>query len=96
MLKPEEIPVPEKKFQEAFGLSWKDALDQKVVYNAIDACKYLGECASCECDISTKIINCSLWLFCSSSVAFADHVILFSQQVWMRMVWTLCGVNARK
>ncbi len=42
LLKPEDIPVPEKKFEEAFGLTWKEALDKKVVYNAIEACKYLG------------------------------------------------------
>ena len=41
LLKPEEIPVPEAKFKEFFGVSWKDALASKSVYNAIEACKYL-------------------------------------------------------
>ncbi len=41
LLRPEQIPVPEQKFLEAFGLTWKEALDQGVVYNALDACKYL-------------------------------------------------------
>jgi len=40
--KPNELPVPAAKFQEAFGLSWEQALKDGVVYNAIDACTYLG------------------------------------------------------
>lgn len=42
LLKPKELPVPAAKFQEAFGLSWEKAMNDGVVYNAIDACKYLG------------------------------------------------------
>ena len=37
LLKPEEMPVPAAKFEEAFGLSWKDALAAGSVYNALDA-----------------------------------------------------------
>eukprot|EP00606_Chrysophyceae_sp_TOSAG23-5_P000462 GSChrysophyteH2.ASY1.ANO1.347.1 assembled CDS len=42
LLKPNTLPVPEDKFKAAFGLEWKDALADGVVFNAIDACKYLG------------------------------------------------------
>jgi hypothetical protein len=42
LLKPSEMPVPAAKFEEAFGLSWKQALADGVVFNALDACKYLG------------------------------------------------------
>ena len=37
LLKPAEMPVPAAKFEEAFGLSWKKALSDGVVYNALDA-----------------------------------------------------------
>lgn len=42
ILKPEQIPVPPQKFQDKFGLTWETALADKSVYNAIDACTYLG------------------------------------------------------
>jgi hypothetical protein len=42
LLKPNALPVPEAKFKESFGLEWNDALKKGVVFNAIDACKYLG------------------------------------------------------
>ena len=31
------MPVPAAKFEEAFGLSWKDALAAGSVFNALDA-----------------------------------------------------------
>ena len=37
LLKPVDMPVPVKKFEEAFGLSWKDALASGSFYNALDA-----------------------------------------------------------
>ena len=40
LLKPVEMPVPAAKFEEAFGLSWKDALAAGSVYNALDAVSY--------------------------------------------------------
>lgn len=42
LLKPRELPVPAAKFQEAFGISWESALSQGIVYNALDACAFLG------------------------------------------------------
>lgn len=42
ILKPAQIPVPANKFQDKFGLSWETALADGVVFNAMDACKYLG------------------------------------------------------
>jgi hypothetical protein len=42
LLKPDQIPVPNAKFQDAFGLSWEDAKAQGRAYNAIEACKVLG------------------------------------------------------
>eukprot|EP01035_Chromulina_nebulosa_P003252 gene3252-4428_t len=42
LLKPAQLPVPQEKFQQAFGLSWKDALEKGLVFNAMDACKHLG------------------------------------------------------
>jgi hypothetical protein len=37
------MPVPAAKFEEAFGLSWKDALAAGSVYNALDAVSYSKE-----------------------------------------------------
>jgi hypothetical protein len=42
LLKPKDLPVPAKKFEEAFGKKWEDALKEGSVYNALDACSYLG------------------------------------------------------
>ncbi len=42
ILKPAQIPVPEKKFEDSFGLTWVDALNTNRAFNALDACKHLG------------------------------------------------------
>ena len=42
LLKPEQLPVPEAKFEAKFGIPWKQALADGLVYNAIDACAKLG------------------------------------------------------
>ena len=42
LLKPDQLPVPEDKFEAKFGIAWKQALADKLVYNAIDACAHLG------------------------------------------------------
>eukprot|EP01039_Chlorochromonas_danica_P004945 gene4945-5428_t len=42
LLQPKDIPVPADKFEASFGLSWAQALEQKKVFNAIDACKELN------------------------------------------------------
>ena len=42
LLAPKDIPVPAAKFQDFFGLSYETALSEGLVYNAIDACTYLG------------------------------------------------------
>lgn len=42
LLTPDQLNVPEEKFSQKFGLEWKDALAQGVVYNAKDACDVLG------------------------------------------------------
>jgi len=42
LLQPKDIPVPPEKFLDTFGLTWEQALADKSVYNAIDACKVLG------------------------------------------------------
>merc|ERR1719506_2856228 len=42
ILKPDQLNVPEDKFQEQFGLSWKDALASGKVFNAMDGCAKLG------------------------------------------------------
>ena len=34
--------MPADKFEKEFGLNWQKALDAGVVFNALDACKYLG------------------------------------------------------
>ena len=41
LLKPSELPVPEDKFQEFFGVSFQDAIAQGTAVNALDACKKL-------------------------------------------------------
>ena len=42
LLKPEQMPVPASKFESQFGLKWEEALSKGNVYNALDACTYLG------------------------------------------------------
>jgi nucleoside diphosphate kinase len=42
LVKPDKLPVPAAKFQEKFGISWENALATGVVYNALDACTFLG------------------------------------------------------
>lgn len=42
LLKPNKLPVPKDKFKAAFGIEWEQALADGVVFNAIDACRYLG------------------------------------------------------
>lgn len=42
LLKPNQLPVPADKFKSAFGLDWETALEQGLVYNALDACKVLN------------------------------------------------------
>merc|ERR1740121_3569320 len=42
ILKPEQLNVPEDKFQAQFGLGWKDALASGKVCNAMDGCAKLG------------------------------------------------------
>jgi hypothetical protein len=42
ILPPSQLPVPNDKFEDKFGLSWSDALKSGNVYNAMGACKYLG------------------------------------------------------
>merc|ERR1740130_2387703 len=38
ILKPNELNIPEEKFEAKFGLSWADALAGGRVFNALDAC----------------------------------------------------------
>lgn len=42
LLKPNQLPVPAAKFKDAFGLDWEEALKQGLVFNALDACTFLG------------------------------------------------------
>ena len=42
MLKPAQMPVPKEKFAKEFGLDFDDAVAKGLVFNALDACKYLG------------------------------------------------------
>jgi len=42
LLQPKDLPVPAQKFQDTFGLTWENALNDGVVFNALDACKYWG------------------------------------------------------
>jgi len=42
ILKPDALNVPKPMFKEKFGLEWDDALSQKLVFNAKDACTELG------------------------------------------------------
>lgn len=42
ILKPEQLNVPADKFKEKFGVEWSQALAEKSVYNAMDACTFLG------------------------------------------------------
>jgi len=42
ILKPDQLNVPEEKFEKKFGLPWKKALAEGKVFNASDACKELN------------------------------------------------------
>jgi nucleoside diphosphate kinase len=42
LLKANQIPVPNEKFQESFGLPWETALAENRAFNAVDAMKELG------------------------------------------------------
>eukprot|EP01108_Squamamoeba_japonica_P009263 TRINITY_DN856_c0_g1_i1.p1 TRINITY_DN856_c0_g1~~TRINITY_DN856_c0_g1_i1.p1 ORF type:complete len:352 (-),score=151.13 TRINITY_DN856_c0_g1_i1:32-1045(-) len=42
ILEPSALAVPEAKFASSFGLEWKDALAQGIVFNAKQACVELG------------------------------------------------------
>ncbi len=42
ILSPEQLNVPPEKFKAQFGLEWKDALAQKKVFNAKQACEKTG------------------------------------------------------
>jgi len=42
ILKPDQLNIPEDKFEAKFGLSWADALAGGRVFNALDACADLG------------------------------------------------------
>jgi nucleoside diphosphate kinase len=42
ILTPDQMNVPEDKFKSSFGIDWKDAMQNKKVYNALDACKALN------------------------------------------------------
>lgn len=46
ILAPHELNVPADKFEAKFGLSWKAALDKKVVFNAKQACEKAGVSAA--------------------------------------------------
>lgn len=41
LLKPKDLPVPADKFEKEFGKAWTVALEEGVVYNALDASSYL-------------------------------------------------------
>jgi hypothetical protein len=42
LMKPSQLPVPADKFKAAFGVDWNDALASGSVFNALDACSFLG------------------------------------------------------
>lgn len=42
LMKPNQLPVPAEKFQQAFGVEWEQALKDGKVFNALDACTHLG------------------------------------------------------
>lgn len=42
LLKPKDLPVPTDKFEKFFGVSWEKANADGLVFNALDACKFLG------------------------------------------------------
>jgi len=42
LLKPTELNIPKEKFKDFFGLEWDEAVKDKKVFNAMDACEHLG------------------------------------------------------
>lgn len=41
LLEPKDLPVPRDQFQQFFGISYDDALNENIVYNALQAAQYL-------------------------------------------------------
>jgi len=70
ILKPEQLNVPEDKFQAQFGLSWKDALASGKVFNAMDGCAKLGidadqmDTAWGKCKAAKKLIKFGGGFYC--------------------------------
>lgn len=70
LLPPHQLPVPADLFESSFGLSWESALASGKVYNAIDACKYLGVTADeldglwAKCKKSNKLVKFGGGFYC--------------------------------
>lgn len=82
LLKPQDLPVPADIFENFFKISWTDALAQNKVYNALDACPYLGV------DGTTKSFKFNFSLLYFTLLCFDKFKQL---QRWMD-----CGLSARK
>lgn len=70
ILKPKDLAVPADKFEEFFGQSWAEALEQEKVFNAIDACsKFECDAAQLErawrqCEPNKKVIKFGGGFYC--------------------------------
>merc|ERR1719482_2459095 len=70
ILKPDQLNVPEDKFQAQFGLSWKDALASGKVFNAMDGCEKLGidadqlDAAWAKCKSAKKLVKFGGGFYC--------------------------------
>jgi len=85
ILKPDKLNVPADKFKEQFGLEWKDALEQGVVFNAMDACAKLGVDADeldtiwAKCKADKKMIKFGGGFYCGKlEVEGKDTIYAFN------------------
>jgi len=86
ILKPDELNVPDDKFEAQFGVSWKDAMASGKVYNAMDGCAKLGidadqmDAAWAKCKAAKKLVKFGGGFYCGliDTVEGKDAVYVFN------------------
>ena len=86
LMKPSEMPVPAAKFEAQFGLPWETALSNGNVYNALDACSYLGldsdglDAAWGKCKKADKLVKFGGGFYCGlvDTVPGKDPIYTFN------------------
>jgi len=84
LLKPDELPVPADKFEEKFGISWKEALSAKKAVNAMDACTAFGitseelEVKWRESEKAGDVVKFGGGFYCGKMIASAQTLYVFN------------------